>query len=247
MTHLVLLLAALLQATSPSVEGVAVRSDRGEPVPHARVMLTRTDGRLADARVVDADERGRFVFRAVAPGSYRVSAHDQGFIRGESRAIAVTSGQSIGDVVLTMTPTGVITGRVVDEYGDPAARVYVRATSRESTFEAQTNDLGEYRLFDLPPGSYIVSAMPYYAARIEGGTLIVPTPPGPYARGEGQGMQPTARLLQSGDFLPFMAVRGESYAGVYYPDAIDPAAATPIQVAPGAVVGAIDLRTAISR
>jgi hypothetical protein len=230
-----------------SVDGVVIRSgsDTNEPVPYARVLLTKIEGQLADARAVTADDRGRFAFSSVPPGRYRMFAQHGEFVRAEGTPLAVEAGRLTPSVTLTLVPTGVISGRVVDGYGDPVADVYVRAAAKASgTFETQTNDLGEYRLFGLPPGAYVVSAAPYTAPRVEGANLVTPTPPGPYSRGEGQGMMPVARLLQNGDFINPMALKGESYVRMYYPAGADPAAAEAIEVRPGAVTSGIDFTTA---
>lgn len=254
MRTLILLLVTLLQSPPASVEGLAIKAGTTEPVAHARVMLTSVEGRLADTRVADTDDRGRFVFRGVAAGAYRLLAQHDAFVRATGRTVTIASGQSIRDLVIAMTPTGVITGRVVDEYGLPVPDVYVRASLKDSTFEATTNDLGEYRIFGLPPGAYIVSAAPYPAARLErtvlpGGRgapqdmIITPTPPSPYAPGEGQGMVFLPNLLKNGDFIPFMALRGESNATVYYPGTTDATAAAPIEVPPGAAIGGINFVT----
>jgi hypothetical protein len=182
--------------------------------------------------------------------------HDA-FVRATGRVVTIASGQSIRDLVITMTPTGVITGRVVDEYGDPVADVYVRASLKDSVFETTTNDLGEYRLFGLPPGAYTVSAAPYLTPWIETettlsngiqtGRVVVPTRPSPFSPGEGRGMTPLAPVLRAGDFIPFMALRAESHATVYYPGTTDATAAAPIDVPAGAVVGAINFTTAVRR
>jgi hypothetical protein len=253
MRLLVLLLAGLLQSPPASVEGVAIKAGTTEPVARARVMLTSVEGRLADTRVVDTDERGRFAFRGVAAGTYRIVAQHDTFVRATARPVTIASGQSIRDLVIAMTPTGVITGRVVDEYGDPVPDVYVRASLKESVFETTTNDLGEYRLFGLPPGAYIVNAAPYLTPWIERdatasdglqtGRVVVPTRPSPYSPGEGRGLTPLAPLLRAGNFIPFMALRGESHTAVYYPGTTDATAAAPIEVSAGAVVGGINFVT----
>src|SRR5712692_8135084 len=58
-------------------------------------------------------------------------------------------------------------GRVLDEFGDPAGDVQVAALRSEfargrrhlrAAAQARTNDIREYRLFDLSPGQYYVSA-----------------------------------------------------------------------------------------
>ena len=255
MRHLLVILVALLQPPSSSVEGIAIKAGSTEPIPHARVMLTRADGRLADTRVTETDDRGRFAFRAVAPGTYRLLAQQEAVVRPAGRTVTVDAGQSVRELVVALTPTGVITGRVVDEYGDAVPDVFVRASRNDSVFETTTNDLGEYRLFGLPPGAYVVSAAPYLAASIEmdttpvqpfqAGTIVVPTPASPYSPGEGRGMSSLAQALKTGNQIPFMALRRESHATVYYPGTTDLASAAPIEVPAGAVVGAINFTTVV--
>lgn len=237
-----MLLAVAVQAQPPMLNGVAVRLGTSDPVPYARIVLTRIDGRLRDSRASRADDRGRFTFAALSPGRYRVFAHHEAFVRTAGATIIIGDDGVSADLRIEMTPTGTISGRVLDEYGDPVPDVYVRAASDERRAETQTNDLGEYRLHSLVPGAYVISAEPYLAPRIEGSTYVVPTPPGPYSPGEGRGMMPLGRILQAGGYLHPMAVAGRSYARVYYPGGTDAVAAVQIDVTPGAVVGGIDLR-----
>ena len=63
---------------------------------------------------------------------------------------------------------GVITGRVVDEFGDPVSDVMVsvqryqfmqgRRRLMPAGRNGMTNDVGEFRLFAIPPGQYYLSA-----------------------------------------------------------------------------------------
>ena len=65
----------------------------------------------------------------------------------------------------------VVSGRILDEYGDPIENAYVRieriVLSRgrrrlvgvSGAAASQTNDLGRYRIFGLPPGRYLVDAV----------------------------------------------------------------------------------------
>jgi hypothetical protein len=265
MTVLILLLAAMLQSPSASVEGVAVKAGTTEPVAHARVMLTGVEGRLNDTRVADTDERGRFVFRGVGAGTYRLLAQHDAFVRATGRTVTVASGQSIRDLVVAMTPTGVIAGRVVDEYGDPVPDVYVHAAPvgadlkppvgaglKVGPYEATTNDLGDYRLYGLPAGAYVVGAAPYLAAQFEEVKLgnlpptvmlVTPTRPSPYSPGEGRGMISIAQLLKTGNYIAYMALRGESHATVYYPGTAEATAAAAVEVTPGAVTAGINFVT----
>ena len=76
-------------------------------------------------------------------------------------------GQEVRDVVISLEPTGTISGQIFDEAGEPLEGVTVRALwydyedgekvlSRSRS--AETNDLGEYRLYWLIPDEYYVSA-----------------------------------------------------------------------------------------
>jgi hypothetical protein len=64
----------------------------------------------------------------------------------------------------------VISGRLVDEYGDPMAGASVRVERvvfskgrrrlvGAGSSSSLTNDLGRYRLFGLPPGRYLIGAV----------------------------------------------------------------------------------------
>jgi hypothetical protein len=256
MTSLVLLLVALFQSQESSIDGVVVREGTNGPIPFARVLLIKAGGGPSDSRIAATNDRGQFAFRGVAVGTYRISAQHDAFIRADHGGVTVSQGQAIRGLTLRMTPTGVMTGRVVDQYGDPAPDVYVRATLKDSTFETTTNDLGEYRLFGLPPGAYTVSATPYLTPSIEReatavdgtqtGRIVVPTRPGPYSRGEGRGLTPLAPVLRAGNFIPFMALRRESHATVYFPGTTDRAAAGLIEVPAGAAIGGINFTTAVA-
>jgi hypothetical protein len=256
MKHLVILLAAFLQSQDSSIDGTIIRAGTNEPIPRARVLLIKAGGGLSDSRVAETNDRGQFAFRGVSTGTYRISGQHDAFLRTEVNAVTVEQGQAVSGLTLRMTPTGVITGRVVDEYGDPAPDVYVRASLKDSTFETTTNDLGEYRLFGLPPGAYTLSAAPYLTPWIEKettlsdgiqtGRIVVPTRPSPYSPGEGRGMTPLAPVLRAGNFIPFMALRGESHATVYYPGTTDRAVAGTVAVPAGAVIGAIDFTTVVA-
>jgi hypothetical protein len=248
---IVALVAAVWQPQGPpgaggssasSIAGLTVRITNSEPIPHARILLTKVDGRLSDSVVLTTDDQGRFEVVDLRPGTYRLFAEHEEHVRTESAAVTVGSGQQIQHVIVRMTPTGVITGRVVDQHNDPVAKVYVRAATKDLTREAQTNDLGDYRIYGLPPGSYVISASAYMPPRIEGGTYVIPTPPSPYSFGEGRGMIQLSGLLKTGQFIHPMALNAESHVRTYYPDTTDPAEATGLELRPGMVLSGIDLR-----
>src|SRR5207244_11885349 len=71
--------------------------------------------------------------------------------------------------VVKMVPHGTIAGLLLDEDGDPIRNLTVAAmkwqyttNGRElrETRTANSNDLGEYRMFDVPPGKYLIKINP---------------------------------------------------------------------------------------
>jgi hypothetical protein len=91
-------------------------------------------GSIEDYQTTTTDEMGRVTFSSLPAGSYRIHAERQGYLRGESgrrtaagvgAPVALADGQR-AQAVVTMIPTGVITGRVL-ENGAPVRNVWVRA------------------------------------------------------------------------------------------------------------------------
>jgi hypothetical protein len=253
------LIAALAVTQAPAgVRGVVVDAATHQPVAGASVLLVRPDA-LAQAAVTTTDVRGAFVFPTVAPASYRLRAERDDYVRGEwSAPVWVRANQAASDVTLSMIPTAVISGRVTDEHGEPVPKGYVRALTTRVVAEARTNDLGEYRLFGLAPGTYMISAERYGGPSIEtnpqtagrtlsGAVLVTPTPPCPDCPGEGMMQQPVAPLLKTGAFIDPGALSRETYPTMFYPGTTDRSAATPVKAPAGARVEGIDLRLVVVR
>ena len=151
-----------------------MRTGTDSPVPRARVLLRPLNSRTAQA--ITADDGGKFVFRDLPPGQYRISVTRDGYVAseygqrsptGSGVAINLSAQQQFRDARIALTPAGTISGRILNRYGEPAGNVNVQALrytyqeGRRSLTPFQTirtNDLGEYRLFWMPPGQYIISA-----------------------------------------------------------------------------------------
>jgi hypothetical protein len=247
---LALLVWQAIPADAP-VEGSVVRRGTDEPVRGARILLTKVDGQLSDSRTAFADNTGQFAVRSVRAGTYRLFADADGYIRADyDQLITVGSGQQAHNIRVTMTPSGVIVGRMLNGSSDPLPNLVVRALKPSypqgertlvSVAQTKTNDLGEYRLWGLKPGLYFLSAAPYDPPRIEGQTYVVPTPPCRDCRGEGQAIIPLPRMLAAGDFLDPGAVEGAVHLPVYFPGTADPTAARPIHLEAGSTFNAGDL------
>ena len=84
------------------------------------------------------------------------------------RLIEVEAGKAVEDVRIPFRRESAITGRVVDQFGDPVpnARIAIRtfpspnrsARHTLGQHNARTNDIGEFRLSPVPPGRYRLTA-----------------------------------------------------------------------------------------
>lgn len=250
----VLLLALLAQqrpagpATS-SVKGVVVKLGTTEPVANAVVELVN-DNRSSQPMAAATGTDGRFEFRNLEPGTYQLTASRSGYLStafgqrgpsGSGRNLTIEAGVNVDDIRLLMTATGAVSGRVFDNTGEPLANVPVHAL-QYSYADGQrtlnlvkvddTNDLGEFRLFWLPPGQYILSAQPRdprpgdaFLTTSDGGgprTMFSIDPSGMVRRGNETG-SPMQKL-------------GEAYVPASYPGTVE--------VGPAAEVRGIDFRLA---
>jgi hypothetical protein len=123
------------------------------------------------------DAEGRYEFRELPAASYIVNASKSSFValaHGQTRPfdsgrpLELKDSQTIERIDFRLPRAGVIAGRIVDELGEPVSDVQVM-TMRNQFVQgrrqpapygrpAMTNDIGEFRLFGLPPGEYYISA-----------------------------------------------------------------------------------------
>jgi hypothetical protein len=158
------------------VRGRVVGADTGLPLRRVTVQLRNSGEERGYATDTDAD--GAFTFEAVPKGRYRLKASKARYVDTSlgarapgrpGRAFDLGDGQKIEGLTIRLALAGVITGRVVDDAGEPVAGAYVSALQRKRTRGAArltpmagrpTDDTGTYRLFGLPPGQYYVSVQP---------------------------------------------------------------------------------------
>ncbi len=147
-----------------TVTGSVVNAVTGQPVRQAAVNLQCQSIPTTGRAKALADAGGRFEFPGIAPGECAVSAERHGFAH---QTVTYTVSAAGAELVLRLTPYGVITGKVQDEYNDPLIGANVQVL-QSSVIQGQravrplnsgsTNDLGEYRIAQLPPGRYYVTA-----------------------------------------------------------------------------------------
>ena len=156
------------------IKGRIVVAETGAPVRRAQVRLS---GGEILPKTVSTDNEGAYEFHDLPAGRYTISATKSGYVNvsyGQTRPfespkqLDLTDGQTLDKADITMPRGSVISGRIIDEFGEPVADAQVSAM--RSTWSngkrrlqsagrtATTNDLGQYRIYGLPPGDYFVSA-----------------------------------------------------------------------------------------
>lgn len=162
----------------PSQAGTAVIRGRvldDKDAPLRRVVVTAAALTLRLTRSILTDADGRYELKTLPAGKYTVSASKTHYVRqtfGEQRPAGpgtpfdVAEGQTVGRIDFRLVRSGIIVGRVLDEFSEPVADVEVSALRHqivESTRRltvlrrASTNDLGEYRLYGLAPDVYYIA------------------------------------------------------------------------------------------
>ena len=112
------------------------------------------------------DVNGEYRIMNVPAGNYVVAPLAPAFVsEGDTRTLIVNKGETIEHIDFSLSPGGVITGKVVDADGRPVIEedVVVFSASNAERFaprirESRTDDRGVYRIFGLRPGSYKVAA-----------------------------------------------------------------------------------------
>ena len=251
LSALLMVVVAALRADTPQTSGTASLSGRvvhgtgAKATPVARTVITIEAG--SGERVTVTNDEGRFLFEGLAPGRYLLKATKTGWVPsyyGSARPgrppgvrIAVETGKR-ADVEVPIIRGSVLAGRIVDHEGRPMARQFpwlleqrmvgdqrmiarTRFPYSIGSFERSTNDLGEFRLFGLPPGTYYLAVNP----SITPGARVTTDAEVRWAL-----QPPSAGRGQAPDLAP---VAG--YTRIYFPGTPDPGAATPIVVGPGEV------------
>lgn len=167
---LLLALAAAAAQDLPKgvVGGVVVDGVTDQPVRRAGVVLTgEADGRRVVLAAVETEADGAFRFERLAAGVYSLVAQKAGYLdlprSGRMSQLPLADGQQRAGLVVRLTPQSVISGRVLDEDGEPlqGASVTLMRRSQGIWLDGATgraDDRGAYRFPDLVAGEYSVVA-----------------------------------------------------------------------------------------
>ncbi len=157
------------------LRGTVVAADTGTPVRRAIVRATSSEP--PDNAVATTDDQGRFEIRELLGGRYSISASKAGFVTlgyGQRRPsqggtqVELAPGQLVEKLAIGLPRGGVITGRVVDDAGEPLAEARVQVLRSQFMPGGRrmlpagggdtTDDQGAFRIYGLMPGDYVVSA-----------------------------------------------------------------------------------------
>ncbi|MGA7236529.1 MAG: carboxypeptidase-like regulatory domain-containing protein [Bryobacteraceae bacterium] len=173
---LLLLLGSCLHAQNASLEGVAIDISTGQPLSGVHVrLMTERPGPSQLNYGAESGKTGRFSIANIAPGIYMVRGISAGYLTaGKLEGMAVLPSvtlkpdQRVTDLKLEMVRHAVLTGRVLDEFGEAmdGINVEVEQLSGDEYLsvtpgrgEAETDDRGEFHI-PVGPGRYRLKVDP---------------------------------------------------------------------------------------
>lgn len=156
------------------LRGYVTATDTGSALRRALVRVSSQDGRSNGVTTTDAD--GRWEIKDLLGGRYTINVSKAGYVSmsyGQRRPeqpgtpLEVLDGQMVDKIAFSLPRGGVITGVVLDEFGEPVASAQVTAL-RYRYFNGgrrmmqvgagSTDDRGSFRIYGLVPGDYYISA-----------------------------------------------------------------------------------------
>jgi hypothetical protein len=148
----------------PEAFGLVLEKGTHEPISFAEVLFTppafssNSQGNMdapEDERLVaTTSETGEFRLPYLAPGRYRIEARAPGYAPAVLPSAPVPFG---GRITFMLKPSGQLEGVVLHSDGQPAAGAEVLAANPEHGATVRTDSAGQFS-FELPPGTYAVSA-----------------------------------------------------------------------------------------
>ena len=159
------------------IRGRVVRADTGQPLRRVQVRVDEwSTGDLGGPAATVTDAEGRYELTQLPPGRYQLKATRGGYVEvaygqrrpfERGRPLELAEGAVLQNINFALPPGGVVTGRVVDEAGEAVDQVSVSLARRRyidgarrlvSVSGGSTDDRGEFRVFGVPPGDYVIVA-----------------------------------------------------------------------------------------
>jgi protocatechuate 3,4-dioxygenase beta subunit len=208
-----------------AIRGRVMDGETARPLRRARVTLTSPE-LPREGITASTDDEGRYELTELPAGRFTLAVQRSGYLglrygqrrpNEQGKPLEIAAGQVLDRIDFALPRMGVVSGRVIDELGEPIAGVWVTA---QRFFYADnrrrlmpdgpivtTDDDGEYRIVGLLPGSYAINAR-----TLEKWTVT--------ERGREQIM---------------------AYAPTFFPSVVDPALASRVTVTAGREVANIDV------
>jgi hypothetical protein len=160
--------------SSGVIRGRITSLDTGRPLRRAQVRLTDEMSPLTP-RTASTSNDGRYEFRDISPGRYTLRVQRSGYLAlnygqrrpdEQARPLEIADKEVVEKVDFALPRMSIISGRVLDDLGEPIAGVTVwvlqtrysqgRRQLVATGANAATDITGRYRLLSLPPGDYAV-------------------------------------------------------------------------------------------
>jgi protocatechuate 3,4-dioxygenase beta subunit len=176
-----LFLQAPAEPKLATIEGSVIHAASKVAIRKAKVTLAPV-GSDTGTNSVESGDDGKFAFKDVKPGRYRLTAERTGYETapygarrpGESlgQVVRIDPGAALTSMDIALPKHGVIAGKILDAQSEPVPKMLVmalanmyylsgrRARIPRGAIPVISDDRGEYRIGQLPPGSYIVCAVP---------------------------------------------------------------------------------------
>jgi len=161
-----------------TIRGRVLEADGGSALKRASLFLSMMGANLHLTAVTN--EQGEFHFDQLKPGTYGLLARHDGYLRrfygqksvGGSKPddfglLRVRAGEVLDNIDITLTRSGVVEGRIWDQENQPIVgasvqllRYNVSQGERQlyPVGSTRTDDRGRYRISDVPPDSYYLTA-----------------------------------------------------------------------------------------
>jgi Carboxypeptidase regulatory-like domain len=162
-----------------AIAGTVLSANTGEPLKKAHVVLhPQSDGSNEHPLTATTDASGHFSIEKIPAGRFGLRVDRANYLDTQygqdqpdrpGATLSLAPGQKMTDLLFRLHRAAVITGRVLDEDGDPVLDVSVTAVAHTTVHgkfkfrqraSEKTNDLGEYRIYGLEPGRYLLLASP---------------------------------------------------------------------------------------
>lgn len=216
------------------LRGRVVAADSGTALRRAQVRISGPD---IGSKTALTDAQGRYEFRELPAGRFTVSVSKAGFVAMQygqlrpfetGKPIDLAEAQVMDKADVSLPRGSVLAGRILDEFGEAVADAEVQAMRMQfqngkrrlvpSGRNATTNDLGQFRIYGLPPGEYYVSASLRNMS-----SMVVD-------------------MLAGGTGGPTGSNQNSGYASTYYPGTPNPAEAQRVALAVSQELASVDIQ-----